>query len=594
MTNNKNVKKILSSRKFKYGSSAVVFTAVFVAFIILANVLLSFIDVRNGGLYFDMTSKKLYGVSEASIEALKGTDKPIEIIFCQPSDKIAEYDVLNPIKMLAENYEKAFKNVKVVYKDRLSDPVYFNQFIKTSADQINTSSIIVNCPSTGLSTIYGWENMYKYNTDGNLFAFDGENKLTTAILSIARNDENVLKAGLVTGHGESADQEMRRYLEDYGYAVSNVDLKTISDEELASYNLLLVCNPVSDFIGMSKSELSMQPKEAITPEVVAQAVIENNAPETAPEHEEDAANVAVAAETAATDEQAVETAVQPADETQVQAEASELVQEAETEPEQVPTPDTDASSEPQGVNEIQKLYRYVVEDFGNVMFFFDPHGRDLPELFSLCYDGFGVQINNLYYVADMTTTIQSADGSMRFIGEYDTIDTDTAGYNLHKPISETQAGYPPAFGLSCLMNIPKKNVGSFEMSPVISGSQNTLVVTGESEPLSVPYAPLVTLSRYAKIVDNKEKKANVIICGSTGFVSELDNPSFANADLFKQILVSTGNDNIVADIDFKVLDESSIEVTDKVVDGMTRKLVIIIPVIVAVIGAVVFIKRKYL
>ena len=76
--------KKFSSKKLKYGTSAVIFTVVFVVFIILVNVLLSYVDRTSGGLYVDMTSKQLYGVSQQSVEALSTVEKPVEIIFCAP------------------------------------------------------------------------------------------------------------------------------------------------------------------------------------------------------------------------------------------------------------------------------------------------------------------------------------------------------------------------------------------------------------------------------------------------------------------------------------------------------------------------------
>ncbi|MBQ8759357.1 MAG: Gldg family protein, partial [Clostridia bacterium] len=256
--NNKTNKKF-SSKKFKYGTSAAVFTIVFVIFIILINVLLSYIDSRNGGFYVDMTTEQLYGVSDASVAALSAVDKPVEIIFCSHKDKLTDVDVLNPIVMLAESYEKTFDNVSVVYKDKLSDVAYFDKFKKTSTDELNLYSIIVNSPSTGLSKIYNWDDMYKLNTEGALFAFDGEYKFTSAILATARNDEDMLSAGLVTGHGENTHL-VKHFLEDFGYNVSEVDLKLVSDKELATYDLLLVCNPRVDFIGMEKKEIEAAEK----------------------------------------------------------------------------------------------------------------------------------------------------------------------------------------------------------------------------------------------------------------------------------------------------------------------------------------------
>lgn len=533
MTENEKQKKAkfkISSRKLKYGSSAVVFTSVFVAFVILLNVIVSFVDSRVGGIYVDMTSKKLYGVSEASVDALKDVTLPLEIIFCMPKDKLAEDDYINPVRMLAESYEQKFDNVSVIYRDRLSDLEYFNSFKKTSADEITTSSIIVNCPTTGLSKIYSLSDMYKYRTDGSLFAFDGENKLTTAMLLLARNEENSLKAGFVTGHGESVSSTARQYLEDYGYAVSNIDLKSISEKELATYELVLICNPQSDYIGMDSDNIYAEKSDDAT-------------------------------------------------------------EDGETEKDSF---SNNAETKVKTANEIEKLRDYVTEDFGNLMFFFDPTGKDLPEIFSLVEEGFGVKVSNYNTVYDSSTLISSnIYGDYKFIGTYDNLDTTTEGYNLHKPVSEASAGYAPAFGASSKLEITKSNLGAFEISSVMSTSANATLVGDGNSKQSASYSPLMTLSKYKKIVDNAEKSANVIVCASSGFLSELDNPSLGNADLFKQILVSTGNENIVADIDFKVLDESDIEVTNAESSAMIKRLALAVPAVIAVLGAIVFVKRKY-
>ena len=517
MNNNKN------RAKFRYGTSAAIFTAVFVAFVILINVLLSFVDERMGGLYVDMTSKSLYEVSDASVAALSGVDKPVEIIFCQPKDKIVDVDLLNPVRMLAESYEKTFKNVSVVYKDKIRDVAYFNNFIKTSDDTISSYSVIVNCPSTGLSKIYSWENMYKYNTENMPFAFDGENKFTSAIVSVARNDDNMLRAGLVTGHGEDTGHHISHFLEDCGYEVSVVDLKTTDRKELAKYSVLLVCNPVVDFIGMKAGSLSENTQDG------------------------------------------------------------EALQS------------TEAVTEVKSVNEIEKLRDYVTEDFGNLFLFFEPNYANMPELFSLVSDGFGVRISNLYPVIDYGTILNTSSYSAedwRFFGSYST-ETGTAGYNMHKAISEKGAANKPAFGVSCLMDIPKPVIGPMEISPIVVAGDSAVVLTAE-ETLEVGGIPLMTVSKYSKLVDSKEKNGHAVVCASSAFLSELDSPALANADLFKQILSKTAGGNIITDIEFKVLDESNIEVTTAVSDSMTKKLGIIVPAIIAVIGIAVFVKRKYL
>ena len=553
---NNNTKKKFSSKKFKYGTSAVVFTIVFVVFIILINVLLSYIDSVGGGLYVDMTTKQLYGVSDASVVALSEVDKPVEIIFCSPKDRIIDATDLNRVSMLAESYEKTFDNVSVIYKDKLSDVAFFDKFKKTSEDTISSYSIIVNCPSTGLSKIFSWDEMYKFNTYGELFAFNGEYKLTSAILATARSDDDMLSAGLVTGHGEDTGHAIRHFLEDFGYNVSVVDLKTVSDEELAAYDLLLVCNPAVDFIGMEKTLIEAQQKQQ-------DEITEESEDSGQAEKEE-------VAEEKAADE----------------AEVAEKESEEKSE---------DVVIEGKSVNEIQKLRDYVTEDFGNLFIFFDPNSANMPELLSLCEDGFGVRISNLYPVIDYGTILNTSSyraEDWRFFASYST-DTETEGYKMHKGVSESGTGSLPAFGISCLMDIPKGVVGSMSISPIVVSSENAVVMAG-GELAAVPYVPLMTLSRYTKLIDSREVSGNAVICASSAFIDELETPSFANADLFRSMLSRMGNENASLEIDYKVLDESSLEVTSADAKSMRTKLAVIVPVIIAVIGIAVFIKRKYL
>lgn len=533
--------KIKSSKKFKYGTSALVFTAVFVAFIVLINVLVSFIDVRSGGLYVDLTSKGLYEVSEASVKILDGVDIPVEIIFCQDRDKVEDETYLIHTKMLAESYEKNFKNVKIVYKDRIRDVAYFNENkFNKPGQEINYLSIIVNCPSTGLFKVYSWQNMYKFTEDGRAFAFDGENKITSAILSVARSEENMLRAGLVTGHGEDNNHNVQHFLEDLGYAVTSVDLKTVEMQELAKYDVLLVCNPKTDFIGMQKN-------------VAAESGAE-------PSAETDSANES------------------DANQSENTSSVTEIQQT--------------------GVNETGKLYDYVYDHFGNVMFFFDPSYASMPELEELLADRFGVMWINYCTVWDDGSAIAAFGNNpeeWRFQGFYST-DSTTDGYRIHKSMSEKDyygTAPKPAFGMSCLLQIPKAQVDAFAVSPIVVTSDTAKAYLG-SEEASAPGYPLMTLSKYTRLVGNNDKSGHVVVCGSMGFLDELDSPAYPNADLMKQTLSGMGGNSILSDIEWKVLDEVEIVQTQDQVNSMMKKLGIIIPVIIIVVGAVVFIKRKYL
>ncbi len=501
------MKTVFSSKKLKYGGSAVLFSAVFVLFVILINVVISLIASRTGGLYADLTTKQLYTVGEISEEALKDINQNVDIIFCRTRDEIADNDYLNPVLMLAEQYEKKFANVNVVFESRINNPEYFSKF---NSRDIDDNSVIVYCEETGLNKVYcgfGYSDSsfisdFYISSDENVFfAFNGEKKLTSAIRSVARKDNEALKAGLVMGHGENVPHNLNHILENYGYEVSEVLLKEISQEELAKYSLLIVYDPIYDFIVNEYSG--------------------------------------------------------------------------------------DSSTE--GViNEIEKLSDYVMDDFGNVMFFFDPYsGYDRTKLFELIESRFGVTVNDKFYTTDVTTY-----NFPSFLGTYDP-DTSSDGYAIHSPISKNNKDYLPAFGVSCYMETVSKN-DNFSVSPIIITSDKAKVYVGENNFQYIPDVPLMTVSTYSKLINEKEKTARVFVCGSTGFVNELTNASFSNEELFKQCVVSMGNEDIIMDIDFKVLDDTAISVTNSVKKDMRNILVIAIPSAIALVGVVVYIKRKYL
>lgn len=499
--------KLKDSKKFRYGSSALVFTAVFVVFVLLINVVISVIDDKTGGLYIDMTNKQIYTVGEQSLSMLENVTQPIEIIFASPKDIVEGADTLNSVKMLCENYASIFENITVSYRDVLSDVAYFNKFKTTSADEITSASLVVYCPSTGLSKIfslsdnppYVMSDMYKYSSEtGRHFAFDGENKLTNAFLTVTGNNGRTLKAGFITGHNEQINDGLKVFLEDNGYMVENVELKKSSATSLKAYDLLIVCEPRNDFSGRVSG----------------------------------------------------------------------------------------------AVNEIELLRDYVIENFGNVMFFTGYSGVELPELYALMEESFGVKVNNANVVIEGNKNAIANTNGLGFFGSYSK-DTSTFGYKIHKSFSEAQTRSYPVFENCSALEIVTSQNSYVNVSPIIVTSDEAVIYDGENA-RAHKNMPLMTLSRYSKLQNGEEKTADVIVCASSTFPYYLQLPAYSNSDVLRGSIAQMSDGTTSASIDFKVLDEYAITVTKETSDRMTRRLAIIFPVIIAVIGAVVFIKRKYL
>lgn len=499
-------KKLSSSKKFRYGSSAVIFTAVFVIFVLLVNVVMSVLNDKTGGLYADMTGKQLYTVSDESKKALEDVTQPIEIIFASPKDIVEGSDSLNSVKMLCEGYASLFDNITVSYKDVLSEVAYFNNFKSTSADVINSASLIVYCPSTGLfkkfslsdNPPYTMSDMYKYSSEtGRQFAFDGENKLTGAFLSVTGNNGISLKAGFTSGHNEEINDSLKVFLEDSGYEVENVDLKKKSSKELEAYDLLIICEPRNDFSGRGDG----------------------------------------------------------------------------------------------GVNEIELLRDYVTQDFGNVMFFTGYSGTQLPELYALFEESFGVKVDNNSVIVETSKNAIAQTGGLGFFGSYST-ETGSYGYKVHKSFSEGQTRSYPVFENCSLLKIATESDDNIDVSPIIVTSEGAKSFDGKNT-TALKNQPLMTLTRYTKLVDGEEHNANVIVCSSSSFPYYLQTPAYSNSDIMSSVL-SQFSGKAAVRIDFKVLDETAITVTKQMNDSVTVKLAVVVPAVIVLLGAVVFVKRKYL
>ncbi len=509
MNNNiskKNIsrKKLFSSRKFKYGSSAVIFTVVFIVFILLFNVVLSAVSSGVGGMYLDLTSKKIYTVSDMTRTALKDVTLPVEIVFCMDSDKLDSISSMTPIKRLAENYASEFSNIKITYKDAISDQVYFDRYKTTVNDVVTQYSVIVHCPSNNMSVICHAKDFYRLNSStGAVFAFDGENKFTTSILRTARPTS--LKAGFTTGHGENQDlvyyPPLKSLLEENGYEVSSVDLKAIDTKELNSYDLIIICTPQSDFTGVN--------------------------------------------------------------------------------------------AEKEGhVNEIAKLNSYLTGSFGNLMVYLDPSVKEsLTELREFLSEDWGVD-----YVAGRVLS-DSAQNTSSLFDNYSLLGSYTQDNGLDSTLNSQGAGARPLFDYAVPLKLTFTEKGYKTVKTVAQSSQDSVAVISSSDSEKMPSVPLMTITDYRRSYNEGEKHAYVVVSSSTNFLSvlgsELDN-QFSNSDLVKLILKKMGNSNVVANIDFKVFDESALSVTNAQSKTALNILGISIPVAICIAGVAVFLKRKYL
>lgn len=247
-----NIKKYFDSRKFKYGSVAVIMTVAFIAVILLANLMITVLGNKYS-LYADMTTREFYTVSQASVQQLSQIKTPVEIVFFQKSDDIADPSqsatALGYVKYLAEEYGKKFDFVTVKYIDMLKHPADANAY-KSGSDTIRTDSVVINCPSTGRKKTVQIKGFFTFNSNNELYGFNGEKRITSCILQVV--NQNKPKVLFSTGHEEYLSNSFGTLFQDEGYEVGVIDISTA--EIPYDTDLLVINMPKRDFSGIEAEQ----------------------------------------------------------------------------------------------------------------------------------------------------------------------------------------------------------------------------------------------------------------------------------------------------------------------------------------------------
>ena len=218
---NQNVNK---HRRLKFGALAVGLTAAVIALVVIVNAVFSVLATKFMW-YVDMTKEQIYGITQQSLDLLdsyRSTEEfTIDIVFCSYEDELrADYST-NLVHNLAKQYEEEFDFINVKYIDIINHPEAVDQYLSTSVSRPKTTSVIISNGTQ--SRLYTINSFYTFDSDsGNVFAFNGEYKITAAILQLA--GDNPI-AYFVTGHGEQTEGTvMWSLFEDAGYDVRKIDL----------------------------------------------------------------------------------------------------------------------------------------------------------------------------------------------------------------------------------------------------------------------------------------------------------------------------------------------------------------------------------
>ena len=234
----RKIKDTVNKKYLKNGSYSSVMIVVFVAIIIVINMIVGNLPSKYTQL--DISAEKLYTIGDETKAMLKDLNKDVTIYQIAQSGSEDE-----TISNLLQRYADESDHITVEVKDPVVNPKFVSEY---TTDNLSSNSLIVVCGDrnkvVNYNNIYQSEldyTTYSYNTTG----FDGEGQITSAIAYVTSEDLPILYT--LEGHGEQElDSTIKEDVEKANMDIKSLNLLTEgSVPEDAS--CLLIDSPTSDF-----------------------------------------------------------------------------------------------------------------------------------------------------------------------------------------------------------------------------------------------------------------------------------------------------------------------------------------------------------
>lgn len=249
---------LFKNRKFRMGSTATVFTVVFVAAVLLLNVIAGILNDRYP-LNLDLTGDGLYTMSEESKQVAANIKQPIEIVIFGTEDtyKAGDNIIYKQLYEFVRQYESLTKGlVSVQFVDATQDPQTYAKYssyevedgdiLFLGTDAENKENVRTSIAST--EDLFEYDQMsYYYYGQFSLTDSMVEKTLASNLQAVSRETETSVV--LLTGHGESEYtlSGVQEVLRQNGYSdCIQLDFTTAAEID-EKVSVAVICAPTEDY-----------------------------------------------------------------------------------------------------------------------------------------------------------------------------------------------------------------------------------------------------------------------------------------------------------------------------------------------------------
>ena len=267
-------------KKLKHGTMATVLTVVFVAVLVLVNVVATSVFERFP-LTIDMTSDDSYTISDETLDYIKNVDKKIKVtVLAEESEFTSTSKYIRQANEILQNISKSNKNITVEYIDLMSNPELKSEY----EESLSEYDIIVEAGDNHeRTTVVHPQDLVKFSSDfetsfqqnmgatletfieyyGGMTAIKSyatgiesncaEQAFASAILKVTDADPKTVT--FLTGRNEiAALSYFQTLLKANGYIVNSVDITT--QEIPKETNLVVMGAPSVDYTAKEVEKVS--------------------------------------------------------------------------------------------------------------------------------------------------------------------------------------------------------------------------------------------------------------------------------------------------------------------------------------------------
>ena len=184
-----------------------IFTVITIVGIVLLlglNLLVTALGIT-GTAYIDTTMEGFYSLSDNMIKTCDGLlseltpEKGIEFIFCADPDMLINSDDLRATYFMALNLQKRYKGVSVKNVNVEQNPTAVSRFKTTSRSEILYTDLIITYGAK--YRILAAKGLWTQDSASNFFAYNGEYRVASVLASLLAINQP--KAYFLTDHGET-------------------------------------------------------------------------------------------------------------------------------------------------------------------------------------------------------------------------------------------------------------------------------------------------------------------------------------------------------------------------------------------------------